>query len=89
MRLMGLRSWARLAPHRSSSTPTRELKPLLTEEMREHWPPDRVKECDDAINEYFAIERLPSNLIGEAAGGEHLDPPNYWPLSSRAKTWHR
>jgi hypothetical protein len=24
--------------------------------MREHWPPDRVKEWDDAINEYFAIE---------------------------------
>jgi hypothetical protein len=29
---------------------------LLTEDMREHWPPDRVKEWDDAINEYFAIE---------------------------------
>ena len=24
--------------------------------MREHWPPDRVKEWDNAINEYFAIE---------------------------------
>src|SRR5215831_5606347 len=29
---------------------------LLTEDMREHWPLDRVKEWDDAINEYFAIE---------------------------------
>src|SRR5262249_13834915 len=29
---------------------------LLREDMREHWPPDRVKEWDDAINEYFAIE---------------------------------
>src|SRR5215467_9991923 len=29
---------------------------LLTEDMREHWPPDRVKEWDDAIDEYFAIE---------------------------------
>jgi hypothetical protein len=29
---------------------------LLTEDMREHWPPDRVKEWDDAIEEYFAIE---------------------------------
>jgi hypothetical protein len=29
---------------------------LLMETMREHWPPDRVKEWDDAINEYFAIE---------------------------------
>jgi len=29
---------------------------LLREDMREHWPPDRVKEWDDAIDEYFAIE---------------------------------
>jgi hypothetical protein len=29
---------------------------LLREDMRDHWPPDRVKEWDDAINEYFAIE---------------------------------
>ena len=29
---------------------------LLRDDMREHWPPDRVKEWDDAINEYFAIE---------------------------------
>jgi hypothetical protein len=29
---------------------------LLREDMREHWPQDRVKEWDDAINEYFAIE---------------------------------
>jgi hypothetical protein len=29
---------------------------LLTEDMREHWPPDRVKEWDNAIDEYFAIE---------------------------------
>ena len=29
---------------------------VLTESMREHWPPDRVKEWDDAIEEYFAIE---------------------------------
>jgi len=29
---------------------------LLTEDMREHWPPDRVKEWDDAIDEYYAIE---------------------------------
>ncbi|HEY7084536.1 MAG TPA: hypothetical protein VH519_06940 [Hyphomicrobiaceae bacterium] len=29
---------------------------LLMENMREHWPPDRVKEWDDAIDQYFAIE---------------------------------
>jgi hypothetical protein len=29
---------------------------LLTEDVREHWPPDRVKKWDDAIDEYFAIE---------------------------------
>src|SRR5262245_38955005 len=29
---------------------------LLREDMRDHWPPDRVREWDDAINEYFAIE---------------------------------
>ena len=29
---------------------------LLTEDMREHWPPDRVKEWDDALDEYYAIE---------------------------------
>jgi hypothetical protein len=29
---------------------------LLMEEMREHWPKDRVKEWEDAIEEYFAIE---------------------------------
>jgi hypothetical protein len=29
---------------------------LLREDMREHWPPDRAKEWDDAIDEYFAIE---------------------------------
>jgi hypothetical protein len=29
---------------------------ILREDMRKHWPPDRVKEWDDAINEYFAIE---------------------------------
>src|SRR5215813_9314450 len=29
---------------------------LLREDMREHWPQDRVKEWDDAIDEYFAIE---------------------------------
>lgn len=48
---------------------------LLTEDMREHWPPDRVKEWDNAIEEYFAIEeaskrpdrprlqRLPTTVI--------------------------
>jgi hypothetical protein len=29
---------------------------ILTEDIREHWPPNRVKEWDNAINEYFAIE---------------------------------
>src|SRR5262249_43711099 len=29
---------------------------LLREDMRDLWPPDRVKEWDEAINEYFAIE---------------------------------
>jgi hypothetical protein len=29
---------------------------LLIEGMRDHWPPDRVKEWEDAVNEYFAIE---------------------------------
>ena len=29
---------------------------LLMESMRDHWPPDRVQEWDDAIDEYFAIE---------------------------------
>jgi hypothetical protein len=29
---------------------------LLREDMREHWPKDRVKEWDNAIDEYFAIE---------------------------------
>jgi hypothetical protein len=29
---------------------------LLMEEMREHWPQDRVKEWEDAVEEYFAIE---------------------------------
>ena len=28
--------------------------------------PDRVKEWDDAVNEYFAIEERRSSLIGEA-----------------------
>ena len=29
---------------------------LLTEDMRDQWPPDRVAEWDAAIDEYFAIE---------------------------------
>ena len=29
---------------------------LLTEEMRDHWPPDRVQEWDAATEEFFAIE---------------------------------
>jgi len=29
---------------------------LLLEGMRDHWPPGRVKEWDDAIDEFFAIE---------------------------------
>jgi hypothetical protein len=29
---------------------------LLLEGMREHWPPSRVKEWDDAIDQFFAIE---------------------------------
>jgi hypothetical protein len=28
----------------------------MIESRREHWPPDRAKEWDDAIDEYFAIE---------------------------------
>jgi hypothetical protein len=35
---------------------------LLTEDIREHWPPDRVKEWDDAIHEYFAIEDASKNV---------------------------
>src|SRR6516225_2049654 len=34
---------------------------LLMEDMREHWPPDRVNEWDDAIEEYFAIEDATKN----------------------------
>jgi hypothetical protein len=46
---------------------------LLAEDMREHWPPDRVKEWDDAINEYFAIEEASRTVVvenGEAASPE-------------------
>src|SRR5262249_2506254 len=30
---------------------------ILMEGMHEHWPADRVKEWDDAITEYFELER--------------------------------
>ena len=30
--------------------------------MRKHWPPDRVKEWDDAIEEYFVIEDASKNV---------------------------
>jgi len=35
---------------------------LLREDMREHWPPDHVKEWDNAIDEYFAIEDASRNV---------------------------
>jgi hypothetical protein len=43
---------------------------ILTEEMREHWPPDRVQEWDAAIEEYFAIEKA------KAEG--NLPDPSEW-----------
>ena len=43
---------------------------ILTEEMREHWPPDRVQEWDAAIDEYFAIE--------EAKAEGNLPDPGEW-----------
>ena len=39
---------------------------LLREDMREHRPPDRVKQWDDAVNEYFAIEEASKQQIGRA-----------------------
>src|SRR5215467_8724269 len=43
---------------------------LLMESMREHWPPDRVKEWDDAVDEYFAIQ--------EAAKDTDKPDPSEW-----------
>jgi hypothetical protein len=43
---------------------------ILTEEMRDHWPPDRVQEWDAAIDEYFAIENA------KAEG--NLPAPSEW-----------
>jgi hypothetical protein len=43
---------------------------ILTEEMREDWPLDRVQEWDAAIDEYFAIEKA------KAEG--NLPDPSEW-----------
>ena len=40
------------------------------EEMREHWPKDRVKEWEDAVEEYFAIE--------DATKGVNRPNPEEW-----------
>lgn len=54
---------------------------LLTEDMREHWPPDRVKEWDNASDEYFAIE--------EASKGKNVKPlQSQWTTKS-AVVMHR
>ena len=63
---------------------------LLMEEMREHWPKDRVKEWEDAVEEYFAIEDATKGVNRPNPGGVVDQAEMLCPSSgSISRTWRR
>ena len=64
------------AHHLRSSYAYRKTGLILTEDMRSNWPADRLREWDDAIDEYFAIEdaqRRPRDRPGAVVNGDTGD----------------